>query len=80
MGEGHGFAGCGKTHVLCQGTTLVGPKTARLMRALAPEVGTACKAHWCFLYARAEQAAEKFSTKEAASLVQLYAALGGGWQ
>jgi len=34
----HDFTVCGKTHVLCQGTTLVGPKTARLMRALAPEV------------------------------------------
>jgi hypothetical protein len=25
LDQGHGFAGCGKTHVLCQGTTLVGP-------------------------------------------------------
>jgi hypothetical protein len=23
--ESLGFTGCGKTHVLCQGTTLVGP-------------------------------------------------------
>ena len=37
LNEGHGFAGCGKTHVLCQGTTLVGPKTARLMRATSPQ-------------------------------------------
>jgi hypothetical protein len=35
--EGHGFKGCEKTHVLCQGTTLVGPYTMPLVRALAPE-------------------------------------------
>jgi hypothetical protein len=23
--SGHNFTGCGETHVLCQGTTLVGP-------------------------------------------------------
>jgi hypothetical protein len=33
----HGFPTCGKSHVLCQGTTLVGPHTMPLMRALAPE-------------------------------------------
>jgi hypothetical protein len=37
LDEGHGFTGCGKTHVLYEVTTLVGPKTARLTRALAPE-------------------------------------------
>jgi hypothetical protein len=36
LDKGHGFAGCRKTHVLCQGTTLVGPKTARMMRAFSP--------------------------------------------
>jgi hypothetical protein len=35
--EGHAFAGCGKTHVLCQGTTLVGRKKRRLMRASAAD-------------------------------------------
>jgi hypothetical protein len=31
------FTGCGKTHVLCQGTTSVGPYNGELLRALAPE-------------------------------------------
>ena len=35
---GHHFTGCGNTHVLCQGLTLVGPQRMELMRALAPEV------------------------------------------
>jgi hypothetical protein len=30
LNEGHGFTGCGKTHVLYQGTTLVGPYKAQV--------------------------------------------------
>jgi hypothetical protein len=37
-----GFTGCGKTHVLYQGTTLVVPTLGEMMRALAPEVLLSC--------------------------------------